>query len=233
MGRTKRFRMVIALFGLATISGSCASGRSGPEISAMHSRFTRVMAIHTGIVLGDIERAQDAADWLTRQEDNRVFPPEAERYKAEMKRFASLIARDRDLETMATRAGQLAATCGSCHRAMTGGPTFVVGSQAGSGESTANHMILHVWAVDRMWEGLVGPSQEAWEAGSLALTREWVPTEAAAQRSGSPQAARAILGELAQLGSLAKEASTQEARAALYGDVLKSCSRCHGGGALP
>jgi len=233
MGRTTRFCVLIALFGLASISGSCVSGRGGPEMSAMHSRFTRVLAIQTGIVLGDIERAQDAADWLTRQEDNRGFPPEAERYQAEMKRFASLIARDRDLETMATRAGQLAATCGSCHQAVSGGPTFVVGPQAGSGESTANHMIRHLWAVDRMWEGLVGPSQEAWEAGSLALTREWVPTEAAVQRSGSPQAARAILGELAQLGSSAKEASTQEARAALYGDVLKSCRRCHGGRAFP
>lgn len=193
----------------------------------MHRRFTRTMDIQTGVVLGDLERARAAGDWLTRYAGDESFPPKTDDFQTNMRGNAALIAQAPNLETVAAHAGQMAAACGSCHEALSGGPHFVVGSNPGSGGSTANHMIRHLWAVDRMWEGLVGPSEDAWRAGAEALLLGWDPTGEAVQRSGSAERARSLLDQVGRLGAEAAGASTQEARASLLGEILTVCHSCH------
>lgn len=222
-----RYRILSSAILVAILLGGCALGNRGRELSSMHLRFTRVMDIQTGVVLGDLGRANEAAQWLTQQEEDRSFPTRSAEYQTEMRRTAALIAEEDDLQSIAIQAGSLAATCGSCHQAMGDGPRFVVGSQPAEGESTPAHMIRHLWAVDRMWEGLVGPSEEAWAAGTSELSLGWEATEEMIFRSGSPERARNFLDRLIRLGSSAEDASTQKDRGALYGAVLRTCDGCH------
>jgi hypothetical protein len=88
-------------------------------------------------------------------------------------------------------------------------------------------MIRHLWAADRMWEGLVGPSSAAWEAGARVLAEDWEGFGEAIRASSSPDRAQSYVNAIQELGIRASMATTQDARAGAYGDLLGTCNRCH------
>jgi hypothetical protein len=85
-------------------------------------------------------------------------------------------------------------------------------------------MARHRWAADRMWEGIVGGSDEPWQAG--------LDVVAAAPLDGSELGpARAPFGrKLQQLAQQARGRRSGEAppdRATAYGEILSTCAGCH------
>ena len=88
-------------------------------------------------------------------------------------------------------------------------------------------MIRHLWAADRLWEGLVGPSEEAWRAGALAMAE--TQAELASEFRASSAAGRigAFLEEVSLLAKEAVDAEGLEDRADVYGRLLGTCDRCH------
>ena len=88
-------------------------------------------------------------------------------------------------------------------------------------------MVRHLWAADRMWEGLVGPSDEAWMAGARAMA-ETQPALAGVFRSSiSGGGAGVFLEELGLLAQEAVDAKGIDQRADVYGRLLNTCDRCH------
>ena len=81
-----------------------------------------------------------------------------------------------------------------------------------------------------MWEGIVGPSDAAWQLGTARFSTlpDCMPdfggelTDRAAVED-----ARARVGELT---SEAAEVTDLAARAALYGQYVAACATCHGSG---
>jgi cytochrome c553 len=193
----------------------------------MHRNLSRTVDIQTGVVQGDLERAQQAASWLLGREGRMPFPPEVQVHEKEMLEYASQIAQARDLEVVAVGAGRLAATCGSCHQATNGGPKFVLGTDSPTGESQEALMVRHLWAADRMWEGLVGPSEEAWRAGAEAMAETRPALAQALRSSKGPGQVESLFGELNRLATEALEAEGLEAKANVYGQILTTCRRCH------
>lgn len=199
----------------------------GSDVPPMHRQFSRTVDIQTGVVLGDLDRAREAGSWLLSQDAGASTAGGAGIYREAMRDHAATIAEAEDLDVVTVEVGRLAASCGSCHQASNGGPRFVAGSDAPEGDSRGAQMILHLWAADRMWEGLVGPSEEAWQAGTRALS-ELAPTLGWAIRaSESPGEASRILQALSRLASEAGKARGQEERGAAYGRILETCRRCH------
>jgi hypothetical protein len=94
-------------------------------------------------------------------------------------------------------------------------------------------MQRHQWAAERLWDGLVVPSDEAWQAGALALSEApLAPQELTPGKSPVPK-----VGEMEQmvhaLARQALDADRAEVRAHVYGQVLAACAACHawlGGG---
>jgi cytochrome c553 len=197
----------------------------------MHRQFSRTVDIQTGVVLGDLERVRDAASWLATREEKGSFPEEVDVFQAEIRGYAALMGQDRDLATVATRTGLMAGACGRCHQAVDGGPRFVVGNGPPPGAPGAQAMIDHLWAADRMWEGLVGPSDNAWQAGARALEGAW-SRGGAADPEAVPTGSMDRQGIPDRMVSLAREAldaTSQEARGEVYGEILSTCTACHGG----
>jgi len=225
----RRSRIFATLLLAAATSGGCAWGpREGEmDTTPMHRRFTRTMDIQTGVILGNLDRAQAAAAWIAGQDGGEDFPGGTDQYRDAIRDVAALIAQDQDLQSVAVRTGQMALACGGCHLATGGGPHFVTGRDPDRGSSTGKQMIRHIWAADRMWEGLVGPSDDAWDAGSKVLGEEAESLEKAIQASGSPEEARAYLAEVRRLGREGQATSAQEARASIYGRLLATCNGCH------
>jgi len=216
------------LFAMATAAG-CSWGVSGgqTETTPMHGRFSRTMDIQTGVVLGDLEQVKTAATWIATEDGSVDFPAGTEAYQDRLRSRAALIAKDQDLDSAAVHTAQMAAVCGNCHLATQGGPRFVIGSEPDEGSTTAKRMIRHLWASDRMWEGLVGPSAETWMAGIRVLGEGSEGLEEAMRASSAPEEARRYLANLHSLAGEGAAATTQEERASVYGRLLATCYGCH------
>jgi cytochrome c553 len=211
----------------ALAMGGCTWGFGGREdVPEMHQKFSRTFDLQTGLVRGDLPRAQKAAQWIADQDLRTDLPAQAQARQDEMLGFAGQVAQSRDLDAAAAGAGQMAAACGGCHEALGAGPRFVVGQSAPDGTSQEAQMIRHLWAADRMWEGLVGPSDEAWEAGVAALS-ETVPTLLNAVLTAHDGIEPNQVVQVTPVAQEARMASTPADRALAYGKLLETCNECH------
>jgi len=230
--RATRLLSFSLLFFVSLAAAGCLWG-SGPremDTPEMHRQLNRVMGIQTSVVLGDVERARSAGSWLATRDEYDTFPPSTDRHRAEIRGFAAHISQSRDMDAIAERVGHLGAACGSCHQDTGGGPRFVVAPPPPGSASQAGTMILRLWAVDRMWDGLVGPSTEAWQAGTVALNQEWQKAGPAHFTSDGHRASGEA--ESHRIADEAARATTQENRAAVYGELLATCNGCHRSRAL-
>ncbi len=224
--------IAVSLSLLALVGCTWGFGGEEPSVTDMHRQLSRTVDIQTGVVLGDLTRARDAAAWLATHEELQSFPEGSDHYRARMRGYAGLIAQANTLGEVAARTGQMAAACGSCHQETRSGPRFVMRSQPPRGTELGSQMVRHIWAADRMWEGLVGPSDEAWQAGAEALEDAWLPVTVLSVGYGPRGEVDGMIGEIRSLAVRAQTAGDQEERARLYGEMLGTCSRCHGQGGV-
>ena len=84
-------------------------------------------------------------------------------------------------------------------------------------------MARHAWAVDRLWEGMIGPDDDRWAAGLDVLAATPLPftplTDAPALAAGLRELARAQLAN--------RSATGLDDRARAYGEILVMCAACH------
>ena len=197
---------------------------AGPEDDVMFvEHFARTLRMREAVIHGDLERARRESRALAARDMPANFPERWKPFIDEL-RAAALIGAD--VETLA-RAGdavaRIATTCGDCHRAL-GGPTFTVGEPPPLAPTVKASMARHAWSADRLWMGLVQPSDDAWSKGSVALTD--APLLAPEPRPAQQDLARRVhaLGERAQtLTGLAKAPQ----RTALVGELLATGAGCH------
>jgi cytochrome c556 len=193
----------------------------------MHRNLSRTVDIQTAVVQGDLQKAHRAATWLVEREGEMLFPAEARGYEADMIELAGQIQTADEIRQVASQTGRLAAACGSCHQATGVGPKFVVGSPSPRGESQEAQMVRHLWAADRLWEGLIGPSDDAWMAGARAMAETRSDMARAFRASSSGGGPERLLQDVNRLATEALNAQGQEARADVYGRLLETCNRCH------
>jgi hypothetical protein len=193
----------------------------------MHRSLSRSVDVQTGLVQGDLDRVKAAAAWILEQGSPVGAPASAADEIAAMEKEARDLSTAGDLGAAAGAAGRLAASCGGCHVATGGGPLFVVGTEAPWGSSQEAHMIRHLWAADRMWEGLVGPSDESWEAGTEALSETDPGMMNAIRAEIPPDALEGFLAGVGEAGRRAMEAKALSERAEAYSAVVQSCTQRH------
>ncbi len=85
-------------------------------------------------------------------------------------------------------------------------------------------MRRHEWASERLWEGLVVPSDEAWSIGIKTLAKSEFPEEVLALGGAE---ARGSARELARLLAKAQPTMPLDERSALYAELLLTCGTCH------
>ena len=149
-------------------------------------------------------------------------------YVAQLQEAARLTASAATLDLAATGVATMARGCGACHTASGRGPAValrVANSHLQRTNMIHARMGMHMWAAEQLWEGLVVPSDEAWNQGAAALAH--LPAEAPAHEPPlSPAFAQALL-EVRTLGENALEAASQDDRANVYARLLARCAACH------
>ncbi len=230
----------LALGALALPFLACTSPpppRPRPAVTDMHVHLRRTGEIRDAVIAGEVDRMRDAARWVATHDEPPGLSRELSAYGAEVRSLAARLVTADSLEEAARIAARMGASCGRCHVAGGVPPRFAVGLGPPEGERPSAQMNRHVWASDRMWEGLVGPSQEAWEEGIRALQAGWINPPDVVGDPRNLNEVRALVRRVYALAAEGKDARTLEERARIYGRFLATCIECHelvgtvGGGA--
>jgi cytochrome c553 len=191
----------------------------------MAEHFGRAKMVHTSVMYGDLALARDAARGLASGPEPGGLPPGSEPFILELREAAASAAMAQDFAGAALAAGWMARTCGECHQAQHVELKPGVSSRPEGPRELTAHMQRYRWAVDRMWEGVIGPSEASW-AAALAVLESEPPdvTELVDRGVGYAAALAQRVPELAREGRSAGDVSP---RSEVFGQLLAACADCH------
>lgn len=193
----------------------------------MLEHFEAIRGMERALVVGDLEGAKKEARYLA----NHNLGEESKRFRDKalaVQNAARVFAESATAESAPAAAARLALSCGRCHLATTTITSFEWTPAPAAEGDAGSRMRRHLWAMDRLWEGLVGPSNSMWEKGAEILTSAPFPLESllAGHRAEDPQVA-ALSKTLNALSKRASQAEDLEERAEIYGALLETCQQCH------
>jgi hypothetical protein len=208
------------LFTLGTLG---LASETGSHVE-MHAFLALAKEARDATIQGDLEGARAKMKGLTQVPSwFAEYPEPGRKHLVALQSAAEEGAEAPNLEALGRSVTRMAAACGACHTAIGGGPSFKKVGKPPTGAKLEEHMQLHAWAAERMWEGLVVSDAERWKAGARVLYEEsWVHSAAEDDPKGS-----AFALHVHEAGMAAVLASNDVERAALYGQFLASCAGCH------
>jgi cytochrome c553 len=145
-----------------------------------------------------------------------------------MRSYARQVIEAQDLGSAAEAVSKIAESCGNCHLVTDINLAFGYDRKPREDlEDVVTHMQRHQWAVDRMWEGLVGPSDSSWNRGTDMLIDAPLPPSDVTTAMDNVAEINAIARRVHALGGIGTETITPDARSKLYAEVLGLCGSCH------
>lgn len=198
---------------------------SPAAVRHMRALFEQTTAVKQAIVegaLADVKAPAQALAEHTMVGGAATWEPHAQALRREATRAANA----RDLATAARALAMLGTSCGACHVAHSQSPRPSGSPTPADEPAPAKQMLLHQWAADRMWEGLVRPSSESWSDGCGALAEAPLAEE---RDELTSKAATELIGSIRALADEACEAERPSERAELYAKLITTCSSCHRG----
>lgn len=133
------------------------------------------------------------------------------------------------VELGADALGDVGLACAACHARVSAKVHYAQGEMPAVSEATKAHMTRHLWAMDRLWEGLIGPSNERWTLGEQALHDHTLDAETLHGRDAGESPSDYMDWWIHQKGPELASTADQAGRAKLYGQVLTACAACHAG----
>lgn len=197
-----------------------------PVMSDMHAEFGAVEDARAAAVAGDVEGVRSAARAISERGSVEGIPSDARPYLTELRRTARAI----ETEPVAAEAIQgtamLPSRCGACHQEV-GADVESLISRGSRPAAEAGHAMRMNWALQRLWDGLMVPSDVAWRAGANALVDRGAFGPGLRGSLADPSRADQALGRLENLSLAAEGAVGSEGRTDVLGEVLLTCSGCH------
>jgi hypothetical protein len=204
---------------------SVPRGASDPQVrDHMTAHFAGAVELQTAIAHGRLADAQDQARWFVAHDMD--VPLEWRPYVDEMRDSAMRVVRARDVATAGMQLGRLGRACSSCHEAESASIAFPHVPLPSDEATLATQMARHEWAAARLWEGLIGPSDQLWQQGARVMATARL--DVAKSMHAKPNA------DVAELAERLREQTTQAigimdraSRAQLYGELMDTCASCH------
>lgn len=195
----------------------------------MPSHFADLLVVHAALIRGELADARAPASRIVEDRPSVMLESWAP-YLLATRDAAHEVTVATDLATASMAAASLAGSCGECHTAQAARLTPAAGAPPSDDDTDDGALMRrHAWAFDRLWEGLVLPSDAAWQKGVDAF----VELPACADDLSGEQDRDAIRHARETVKSreqAARNAATLEARARIYGELLPTCATCHAGG---
>lgn len=197
---------------------------ASPLAEHMVEHFTVIVELQRAIALGQLDEAKRQASWLI---DHDLPAREGwPMFVDDMKVAAREVVAAGDLPTASVLAARLGRTCSRCHERQNAVVTFAWEPAPEESPRLVIQMQRHEWAALRLWEGLVGPSDEMWSQGAGVLASSQLDT-AAATKGVARGDVPALAARVRQLAIRATTTTDHDQRATLYGELLSTCAGCH------
>lgn len=178
------------------------------------------------LLAGELDDAKAQAFALAKAEADPGMAPWAAESRA-LVDAARWLASARDLPDAVRREARVAAACAECHLRAQKLPVFHPTLPPADLPTITARMARHQWAVDRLWEGVVGADDAAWRSGLEVLATTPLPF-AAAMDADAPAPALARRVQAGAHDALATRLiDSPEDRATAYGELLVACTACH------
>lgn len=161
--------LVLALSGIVALSCASPGGFNSTLSQHMYVHSSQVRALRSALVHGNLDAARSAATWLAEYQDHPDLPRGVDSPMEEIRRLAADVEAAATLEEASMATAAMGAACGACHAVAGDGPDLKMESLPPTVRDFKSDMQLHIWATERMWEGLIQPSTELWRAGASAL----------------------------------------------------------------
>jgi cytochrome c553 len=188
----------------------------------MHENFDLLRAIEKLLVRGKLDEVRLLARGIAEAPDEPGMAPWAKQAALVRERAAALASAP-DTGEACRREAQLAVACAGCHVDAGATPEFRSPGQLPSDLPTIEaRMRRHLWATDRLWEGIVGGADDMWREGLDVLAATPLPAVQDVDRGLARQ-----LQQLADRARIAKATATATDRARSYGEILTACTGCH------
>jgi len=220
----------LAIVPSAVTSQEVSDDEMSGIVDHMHDHLDRITGIKTSIIMGNLEGVREPAKWLAEHEAPSSLPDNYEPFIEAMRSYAGKVLVAPDFQTAADAVSGMAITCSGCHQANKVTLKFDVEMKPEEWGETKMHMQRHQWGVDRMWEGLMGPSDEAWSAGTdILVDIPLHPYDVAGDAVDMEDtiAIDVIAQRLHALGGQGAYTHAPAERQKMYGEVLSICADCH------
>jgi cytochrome c553 len=203
--------------------GATSSSFSQDVSGHMQAQYDAILKIQSAVIAGSLDGARQPAEWLAGSASPAGLPDGAEAQMDAMRAAAADVAKAGDLLAAADATARLGMACGNCHVANEANVEFAMPDRPDNKEKKGPHMQRHQWAADRMWEGIVAPSDYSWSRGANILFESPLRDKDLHKDEAATQMARRIH----QLAANATTRSKIEDRAEIYGEFLGNCAACH------
>jgi len=191
----------------------------------MRGHLQDLRAIQDHLLFGNLEAAQVLAILVAQP----VRDPGLLAWKLDLERVSDLVyevATAPSIDEALRREAKVAVACAECHMSTQRLPKLATGEAPPKDlPTTEARMLRHLWATDRLWEGLIGGSENAWRDGLQVLAVTPLPISPAL--TGPDQGPRLQALAREALAQHATQTETLDERGRLYGEMLVGCAACH------
>ncbi len=185
----------------------------------MHENFGLVRAIERLLLRGKLEEARDLARAISVAPDEPGMSPWAA-LATRVRDQAAVLATAKTVDEACVAEAKLARECASCHAASGATPEFSSPPKPPvDGPTVAARMARHLWASERLWEGIVGAADDAWSQGLDVLSATPLPV------TQFGPAREPFAKKLQKIADRARTGTPD--RAVVYGELLVTCAGCH------
>lgn len=215
----------------ATTQGDDAAPaeRTFDRTQHMKASLWLALSARDAVIDGNMNEARSAARALAAHDYGTSVPVAWKKWIGDVQRAAEDVVLAQSLSDAGRAVAAIGLACGNCHYHHDAGPDLEreppMAWQEPS-DTLGERMDRHSVGIDQMWTGLIQPSEDAWRAGTVTLTRAPL---SAPQTEGSAVGPRSA-AEIELVRNLAKRARiarSYEERAQVYGDLIAGCGHCH------
>jgi hypothetical protein len=193
----------------------------------MKAHFVRALRMQDAVLAGKLDDAKELARWLATHDDRAEAPSGWRPYLATFQAQAKAVVDAHNIDDAAVAVGQIAAACGDCHANNHAKPSIGGVPILKKAATVKQHMSAQIAALDKLWAGLVVPSDRDWHDGAALLASVAVTQKALAKQGLEKTDSAKLLAETLQRLSAGAGAAPKADRPQVYAELLTTCVACH------
>lgn len=210
----------------AAASASAAEAATPTVPAHMKEHFTKAEEMKAAILRGDLAGFREVAAWMAEHELSADPPADWKKYTDAMQLTAKGARDAKDLKAASAALAAVGQSCADCHGVLGGPKQLELGEPPAEGSGAALHMVRHQWAADKLWLGLMAPSEEAWVKGAEVFADAPLSQEQAAPGKSVSPKVKAMATKVHEQAHRARTVDKAK-RAQAYAELMQSCSSCH------